>query len=87
MDLVQTTIVIISFALTVLIVVLSIQVWHILKEMRLSIHKANKMLDDFGGVTGKISESVSGMAGLLSGLKAGLSLFSGFRKSKDDDNN
>lgn len=80
MDPFQLTIIIVSFILTVLFVFLSIQVWYILKEIRLSVHKMNKMLDDMGKVTGTVGEGFSGMAGLLSGLKAGLSVFQAIRK-------
>lgn len=85
MDIVQLTIVIISFVLTALIVFLSIQVWHILKEIRLSIHKMNKMLDDMGKVTDTVGEGFTGMAGLVSGLKTGLSVFQAFRKKGVED--
>lgn len=80
MDPAQITIIAVSLILTALIVVLGVQVWYILKEMRISIQKMNKMLDDGGKVTGAVSEGVSGMGGLLSGIKAGLSFFSSFRK-------
>ena len=85
MDIVQLTIVIISFTLTALIVFLGIQVWHIFKEVRFSIYKMNKMLDDMGKVTGAVGEGFTGMAGVVSGLKAGLSVFQAFRKKGDDN--
>ncbi len=84
MDAVQITIIAISFILTGLLVVLGVQVWYILKEIRFSIQKMNKMLDDGGKVTGAVSEGVSGMGGLFSGIKAGLSFFSSFRKKGDN---
>lgn len=84
MDSVQTTIVIISFGLTILLVVLGIQVWYILKEMKFSLQKINKMLDDMGKMTGTVSDSMAGVAGLVSGLKAGLSLFGKFRQRETD---
>ena len=85
MDIVQLVIIVISFILTALVVFLGVQVWHILKEMRRSIQKMNKMLDDMGKVTGTVGESFSGMAGLVSGLKAGLSVFSSLRKKGEDN--
>ncbi|MBU1326957.1 hypothetical protein KKB64_00985 [Patescibacteria group bacterium] len=84
MDPVQITIVIISFGLTILLVVLGIQVWYILKEMKFSLQKINKMLDDMGKMTGTVSDSMAGVAGLVSGLKAGLSLFGKFRHKEAD---
>ncbi len=79
MDPVQLTIIIISFALAILFIVLGIQVWYILKEMRTSLQKVNKMLDDAGKVTGTVSEGVESMSGFLSGIKTGLSLITSLR--------
>lgn len=80
MDPVQITIIIISFILTLLLVVLGIQVWYILKEIRISIMKVNSMLDDAKKVTLTVGDSVSGMAGVASGIRAALSVFKVFRK-------
>ncbi|MFH0750114.1 MAG: hypothetical protein V1917_04365 [Candidatus Gottesmanbacteria bacterium] len=80
MDPVQLTIIIISFVLATLIVILSIQVWHILGEFRLTIQKMNKMLDDGGKITGIVSESASGIAGFFGGIKAGMNVLSIFKK-------
>lgn len=85
MDITQLVIIIISFILTFLVVLLSIQVWHILKEIRLSLQKMNKMLDDMSKVTGTVGESFAGMSGLINGLKAGLSVFSSLRKKESED--
>lgn len=85
MDPVQAVIIFISLTLLVLIVVLGVQVFYILKEMRTSLQKINKMLDDTGKMTGAVSHTVEGMSGLVSGVKAGLSLVSGLRKKGEDD--
>ena len=84
MDAVQITIIAISFILTMLMVALGVQVWYILKEIRISIEKMNKMLEDGGKMTGAVSERVASVDGLLSGIKAGLSLVSSFRKKGDE---
>ncbi|MBI5449191.1 hypothetical protein HY948_02630 [Candidatus Gottesmanbacteria bacterium] len=80
MDAVQITIIVISFILTGLMVALGVQVWYIFKEVRISIQKMNKMLEDGGKMTGAVSDGVAGMSGIVSGIKAGLSFFSAFRK-------
>ncbi len=86
MDPIQLTIIVISVVLTTLFVFLGIQLWHILKEMHQSLVKVNKMLDDAGQVTGSVSDGVSHMAGMVEGLKAGLSVFSSLRrKGRDED--
>ncbi len=74
MDPVQLTIIGISVALTVLVIVLGIQVFYILKEIRSSVQKANKMLDDAGIVSGTVSEGVTSMSGFINGIKSGISL-------------
>ncbi len=85
MDPIQFTIIIISVTLTVLFVFVGIQVFYILKEMRQSVRKINKMLDDGGKMTGAVSDTVEGMSGLVSGVKAGLALVSKLGGKKGDD--
>lgn len=84
MDPVQLTIIIISFSLALLLIVLGIQVWYILKEMRLSLQKMNKMLDDAGKVSGTISEGVIGMSGFVNGLKTGISAVTSLLHKKEE---
>lgn len=84
MDPVQLTIIVISFILTLLLVLLGVQVWYILKEIRTGIGKTNSMLDDAKKVTGTVGESVASMSGVVSGIKAALSVFKSFRKKNDD---
>lgn len=83
MDPVQLTIIGISIVLTILLVILGVQVYLILKEIKTSLVKANSMLDDAKKVTSTVGDSVSGMAGVVSGVKAALSVFKSFRK--DDE--
>lgn len=85
MDPVQITIVIISFILTFLFVFLGVQVWFILKEMRIGLSKMNKMLDDMGKVTGTVGEGFSSLGGFVSGIKSGLSLFTSLKKGDHDE--
>ena len=85
MEPVQLTIIFISATLTLLIVVLGIQVWFILKEMRSAFQKVNKMLDDAGKVSGTVSQGIAGMGSMISGLKAGLSLISTLKKNTEDE--
>ncbi len=68
MDPTQLTIIIISFALALLFIILGIQVWYILKEMRISLQKVNKMLDDAGKVSGGRRLMDESMAEFFTGL-------------------
>lgn len=83
MDPIQLTIIIISFILTLLLVVLGAQVWYIFREIRTSIYKVNTMLDDAKKVTGTVGDSVSSMSGVISGIKAALSVFKTFRSKNE----
>jgi hypothetical protein len=85
MDPVQLTIIIISFILTLLSVLLGVQVWYILKEIRTAIVKSNSMLDDAKKVTGTVGDSVASMSGVVSGIKAALSVFKTFRKKNEEE--
>ena len=73
MDPTQLTIIVISLALATLLIILGIQVWFILKEIRISLQKMNSMLDDAKKVSGTVSEGIVGMSGFMNGLKTGLS--------------
>lgn len=85
MDATQLTIIIISFILTVLLVILGIQFWFILKEIRISLQKMNKMLDDAGKVSGAVSEGVIGMSGFINGLKTGISAITSLIQHKREE--
>jgi len=74
--------------LTTVTAILSIQVWNILKEFRItiqkmngildestgSVQKVNKMLDDAGKVSGTVSDGVVQASGFINGIKSGLSV-------------
>ena len=85
MDVTQLVIVFVSITLTVLLVIVGIQIFFILSEIRITVQKFNKMLDDMGKVSGVASDSIVNMSGMLSGLKAGLSFLTSFRKKVSDE--
>lgn len=84
MDSTQIIITVISFALTILIVILGIQVFFILKEIRISFQKVNKMLEDFGKVTGTVSASVSEVSGFMQGIRSGMKLITSVVRKGDN---
>ncbi|MFC1790146.1 hypothetical protein ACFLZP_01525 [Patescibacteria group bacterium] len=86
-DPVQALLMMVVTTITVLLVVVGIQVFHILKEIRLSIKKVNKMLDDVGVVSESISKPIASAADVLtgaSGIGGLLSWFFSRRKKKGD---
>ena len=64
----QTALFLVIIVLTILLLVLGVQVFFILRGLRQTIDKANKVLDD----TGVITESVSGPISILSSLATGI---------------
>jgi hypothetical protein len=83
MDPVQLTIIGVSIALTILLIIIGIQVALILKEVRQSVIKTNKMLDDTGKITETVSTGVTSMSGLINGIKTGISFITSL-KSKGE---
>ena len=83
MDPIQLTIIAVTITLTVLLVVLGVQVYLILKEIRLSLQKTNKMLDDAGAVTGTVSEGITSMSGFINGIRSGISLITSLKHKED----
>jgi hypothetical protein len=79
MDPIVLTIIGISITLTILLVIIGIQISLILKEVRLSLQKTNKMLDDAGKVTGTVSEGVENMSGFMNGIRTGMSMISSLK--------
>lgn len=64
-DPVQAVLLFVIVLLAILFVILGIQVFLILKELRQTVVKTNKILDDVDTLTESISEPVSFLSGLL----------------------
>jgi len=85
MDPTQLTIIAVTITLTILLVVLGIQVFLILKEIRHSIQKTNKMLDDAGKVSETVSSGFTSMSGFVNGIKSGIAMITSL-KGKGEKN-
>lgn len=83
MDPIQLTIIGVTITLTILLVILGIQVYYILQEIKTSLQKVNKMLDDASAVTGTVSEGITSMSGFINGIKSGMSLLTSFKPKED----
>lgn len=57
--------------LTTVFVLCGIQVYYILRELRQSVKKTNKMLDDFGTISESVAKPISGISGFITGIKSG----------------
>lgn len=69
----ELVIILVTVALSTLLIILGVQVFFILKEIRRSMQRVNKMLDDAGRVTGTVGDSVENLGGFVKGIKTGLS--------------
>jgi hypothetical protein len=83
MDTVQALLVAVVIVLTVLLVVIGLQVFYILRELRRTITKANKVLDNTESITESVSAPVSSFSNLLIGLQSGKTVVSLLKKIKE----
>lgn len=81
----QTALFLVIIILTVLLVALGIQVFFILKALRFTIDKANKILTDAGNITESVSKPISSLSTLAMGLKTGATIAKIFGASKRSD--
>lgn len=68
-DTVQAVLLLVIVLLTVLLLILGTQVFFILKEIRSTVIKANRVLDNAEDLTEKVSEPLSLISGLFEGTK------------------
>ncbi len=82
LDTAQMILLLVIVTLTVLLVVLGTQIFFILRELRKTVAKANKVLDDTGMITHSVSRPMSSLSTILTGLKAGAGVASLLKKNK-----
>lgn len=85
MESTQILLIVVITILTIVLTLIGIQFFFILKELKRSVQKVNKMLDDGTLVSHLVVKSVTGVSGILSGVKAGLSILNIFHKSKKEE--
>lgn len=79
-DAAQAVLLFVLVVLTILLLILGVQVFFILRELRLTVSKANKVLDDTGTITESVSEPISKLSVLVSGVKTGAAIASIIKK-------
>lgn len=67
----QIALFLVIIVLALLLVVLGVQVFFILKELKQTVFKFNKVLDDTGAITESVSKPISSLSTLAMGLKTG----------------
>jgi hypothetical protein len=81
---VQVLINIVFLIITILLVVVLVQVIFLLKDLKTSLFKVNKILDDSGEMSESIKQPIVGLSKFLVGLKSGASFLSFFKKLKEE---
>ncbi len=71
MEITQILLVIVVLALTSIMFIVGIEVFFIFKEIRQSMKKFNKMLDNLGLITESIAKPIAGFSGFITGIKSG----------------
>ena len=67
----QGVLLFVVLVLTVLLTALGVQVFFILRELRRTVEKANKVLDDTGVITESVSGPISSLSTITTGIKTG----------------
>ena len=86
-DSAQTILFVVIIVLTILLLVLGVQVFFILRDLRKTVSKANKVLDNTNVITQSVSAPISSLSSIAMGIKTGSSFLNLFKKiiSKDED--
>jgi len=71
--------------LTTILSLAGIQVVKILKELRQTVVKVNKMMDDFQLISSSVAKPIAGISGFLTGIKSGMDVVNLFLKSSSDE--
>ena len=75
LDAIQILVAFVIVLLTIILFIIGLQVFKILKELRITFKKVNKMLDDAGRITESIAEPIEEASDFLMGLKKGVEFF------------
>jgi|SRR3989344_3653331 len=86
-DSAQTILFIVIIVLTIFLLVLGVQVFFILRDLRKTVNKANKVLDNTNIITQSVSAPISSLSSIAMGIKTGSSFLNLFKKfiPKDDE--
>lgn len=79
---VQVLLFAVVITLTILVVVIGLQIYYILSEVRKIFSKFNTMADGAVTITNNVGQSFQNLSGFSQGLRAILGLFGFFKKKK-----
>lgn len=82
----QLLLIVVITVLTVLLTAIGIQVFFILREVKKSIEKFNKIIDDAGVISESIAKPISSLSGSITGLSGIAGLLGWLTKRKGKSN-
>jgi len=86
MDITQIIIIISLVLITTTIVASGIWLIILFKELKITIHKTNNILDDAHSITSSVAKPVSSISEFVMGFKNGFSFFDKLFKKTNDKN-
>lgn len=86
-DTAEAVLLFVLVALVIVFIVLGIQVFFILRELRKTVSKANKVLEDTGNITQSVSAPIASLSSLASGVKTGALIARFFKRKKSRRSN
>jgi len=81
-DLTQALLVLVIIVLTSFLVIVGVQVYFILKDVRVTLNRLNKVLDNAGVITDKIREPFNSASSINLGLRVFLSFLNLLREKE-----
>lgn len=89
MDAAQIILVVVIVLLALLLLALGVQVFFILRELKKTVSKANKVLDNTETITQSVSTPISSLSSIATGIKTGATFINLIKKiilnEKDSD--
>lgn len=79
----QLVLIIVIFLLSIVLSLCGVQVFFILKELRESIKKLNKILEDAGIISSSFAKPIASVSGFIMGLKSGTEIIKIFKGKKE----
>jgi len=80
----QILLFVVIIILTTVFTASGIQVYYILKELRQTANKMNRIIEEAGLVVSSIAKPIAGASGFLMGLKSGTELIKLLRGKKEE---
>ncbi|MBI3342291.1 hypothetical protein HY024_04165 [Candidatus Curtissbacteria bacterium] len=85
MDITQTVLLSVIVVLTVFLVLLGCQAFFVLKDVRKTLIKVNKLFDDADNLVGQVKNPITSATNLVSALTAGAGLAHLLKQHKKED--